>query len=225
MKAKRIGLLVRESLNGTLAQIQAQLPRWELVLLDHAEDAWVCPFDALILDPSWPGLDLQAYLSHARQQHPHRVNFLWMETDSQDQANQGFALPPQFLSKSWDREQLISQMQRAFTLADWLEEPALQNLLTKITMARWILQEETQPEAMINAAYTAGFLHDLGQLLFAANFSDTYNPILTRAAIQPQLLWTLEEQTFGVDHPRLAACQMGLWGLPFDIIEAIAWHH
>jgi HD-like signal output (HDOD) protein len=35
----------------------------------------------------------------------------------------------------------------------------------------------------------------------------------------------VEKEAFGVAHPEVGAYLLGLWGLPLDLIEAVAYHH
>jgi len=71
----------------------------------------------------------------------------------------------------------------------------------------------------------AGLLHDLGKLILATNFKDTYRQLLTESQNSNLELWELEHETFGTSHAEIGAYLMGLWNLENPIIEAIAFHH
>jgi HD-like signal output (HDOD) protein len=97
--------------------------------------------------------------------------------------------------------------------------------MTTATMARWIATEESGSPKMIDEIFTAGLLHDIGKLLFAANLADTYNQAWRLANCDQMPLHEAERATFGTTHAELGACLLGIWGLPLSILEAIAWHH
>jgi HD-like signal output (HDOD) protein/CheY-like chemotaxis protein len=73
-------------------------------------------------------------------------------------------------------------------------------------------------------AFAAGLLVDIGQLVLAScrpdAFSGNYNAWLDGDGP----LREIEERTFGVDHAAAGAYLLGLWGLPFPVIEAVARH-
>jgi HD-like signal output (HDOD) protein/CheY-like chemotaxis protein len=76
----------------------------------------------------------------------------------------------------------------------------------------------------VNEAFTAGLLHDVGKLIlaeavpgYAQQLDGWTAPDLDRTAV--------ERQVFGAGHGEVASYLFGLWGLPFGIVEAIAWHH
>jgi hypothetical protein len=49
---------------------------------------------------------------------------------------------------------------------------------------------------------------------------------MMREARECALPWhELEAQYFSATHPEVGACLLGLWGLPLELIEAVAHHH
>ena len=77
----------------------------------------------------------------------------------------------------------------------------------------------------IGAASTAGLLHDMGQLVFLSNLPERYFPLFRRAGDDENLLVELERDSFGVDHAELCAHLLSLWGLPENVVTAVAGHH
>ena len=71
----------------------------------------------------------------------------------------------------------------------------------------------------------AGMFHDLGKLILVTNFQEPYRRVITEARETGQNLWDLEKEEFGTSHSEIGAYLMGLWGLEYPIIEAIAFHH
>ena len=98
------------------------------------------------------------------------------------------------------------------------------SMLTGI-FAKSILQMENQTREAINDAYMAGLLHDLGKLVLVQNLRDEYQHALTDARQSDRCLWEIENEEFGTSHAEIAAYLMGLWGLKYPVVEAIAFHH
>jgi HD-like signal output (HDOD) protein/CheY-like chemotaxis protein len=88
-----------------------------------------------------------------------------------------------------------------------------------------ISKEEHLDRNLVNNALMAGMFHDLGKLILVTNFQDPYRKVLTEAQQTGQNLWELEGAMFGTSHAEIGAYLMGLWGLEYPIIEAIAFHH
>ena len=93
------------------------------------------------------------------------------------------------------------------------------------THAKAIVKSEKMDQDLINYSLMAGLLHDLGKLILATNFKDTYRQVLTESQNSDHNLWELEHETFGTGHAEIGAYLMGLWNLENPIIEAIAFHH
>ncbi len=93
------------------------------------------------------------------------------------------------------------------------------------SLARAIAQAEQAPALVIDQAYTAGLLHDVGMLVFAANALKRYDATLKTAHDQGIQVWEMERQEFGATHADVGAYLLGLWGLGDPIVEAVAFHH
>jgi HD-like signal output (HDOD) protein/CheY-like chemotaxis protein len=88
-----------------------------------------------------------------------------------------------------------------------------------------ISKEEHLDQNLVNNALMAGMFHDLGKLILVTNFQEPYRRIWTEAQETGQNLWNLENEMFGTSHAEIGAYLMGLWGLEYPVIEAIAFHH
>ncbi len=74
-----------------------------------------------------------------------------------------------------------------------------------------------------DCSYSAGLLHDCGLLLLAAHLPEEYARVRTAAA---GMRWIdAERQVLGATHQELGAYLLGLWGLPYELVEAVAHHH
>jgi HD-like signal output (HDOD) protein/CheY-like chemotaxis protein len=88
------------------------------------------------------------------------------------------------------------------------------------TMAKAIALAENRPPDEAEVCFTAGMLHDCGRLVLRDGAALTVDP-----AQAGQRLTTAERARFGAAHPEIGAYLLGLWGLPYGIVEAVAHHH
>lgn len=93
------------------------------------------------------------------------------------------------------------------------------------TRARAIMQAEGADPESVEAAYTAGILHDIGKLMLADGLPAEFQNALAQAALRDAPFHEIEIEIFGATHAGLAAYLLGLWGLPAPIVEAVAFHH
>jgi HD-like signal output (HDOD) protein/CheY-like chemotaxis protein len=103
---------------------------------------------------------------------------------------------------------------------------ALLSYSTAIGMiAREIARAEGQTEEAMDAAFTAGLLHQTGKLVLAAQLPGEYNAMLALAREEGLLAVKAERRIFGAAYPEVGAYWLGLWGLPDSIVDAVAFHH
>jgi HD-like signal output (HDOD) protein len=74
-------------------------------------------------------------------------------------------------------------------------------------------------------AFTAGMLHDIGMLVMATRLPEPYADTLANCEKTKRPLHVVEQETFGVSHAEIGAYLLGVWGLPYPILEAAAYHH
>ena len=78
---------------------------------------------------------------------------------------------------------------------------------------------------LADAAFTAGLLHHIGCLVLLHAAPPDYGRALERARQLKGDMATAEREIFGVTHAEVGAYLLGLWGIPFPIVEAVAFHH
>ncbi|GAU08330.1 HDOD domain-containing protein [Desulfoplanes formicivorans] len=83
---------------------------------------------------------------------------------------------------------------------------------------------ESADSSFVNKCYLAGLLHDIGKYLLITTYPGDYASVLKHAPSQEQPLWALERAALGACHGMVGAYLMGIWGLPKEIVEAIAFH-
>jgi putative nucleotidyltransferase with HDIG domain len=81
-------------------------------------------------------------------------------------------------------------------------------------------------ERGINEAFTAGLLHDVGKMVLMESMTDYDERMAAGRRDAPDAdTVTIEHDVFGATHAEVGSYLFGLWGLPYGIVEAVAWHH
>jgi putative nucleotidyltransferase with HDIG domain len=74
-------------------------------------------------------------------------------------------------------------------------------------------------------AWAAGFLHDIGKLVLASEFPE----YAAAAGSEPECAdgpgHQIETELYGVTHAEVGAYLLGIWGLPEQVVDAVANHH
>jgi HD-like signal output (HDOD) protein/ActR/RegA family two-component response regulator len=74
-------------------------------------------------------------------------------------------------------------------------------------------------------AFTAALVHDVGQIVIATGLPKAFEEIATEARASGRPLHVVETEQLGVSHAEIGAYLLGVWGLPFSIVEGVAYHH
>jgi HD-like signal output (HDOD) protein/CheY-like chemotaxis protein len=74
-------------------------------------------------------------------------------------------------------------------------------------------------------AFMAGMLHDVGKLVLAVYVPDHFKRATALGLERGLPLYVAEQELFGVTHGEVGAYLLGIWGLPYAIVEAVAHHH
>lgn len=97
--------------------------------------------------------------------------------------------------------------------------------LTVAMLARHIAEWQQLDRSALDAAVTAGLLHDIGKLVLAANLPEQYRRVQLWAEKRNITVYQAEGHIFTATHAEVGAYLAGLWGLPDPIVEALAYHH
>jgi putative nucleotidyltransferase with HDIG domain len=92
-------------------------------------------------------------------------------------------------------------------------------------LAQRIAKLEGGDEKTREEAFTAGLLHDVGQLILADNPATDYLKLLCDCAASGRALVEAERETLQATHADVGAYLLDLWGLPLALVEAVALHH
>lgn len=92
-------------------------------------------------------------------------------------------------------------------------------------LAKTIAKAEKQTQAVVDEAFTAGLLHEIGILILAAKLPQPYAVVESQMQQQGLSQIKAERTVFRVAHPEVGAYLLGLWGLPDSLVETVAFHH
>jgi HD-like signal output (HDOD) protein len=97
--------------------------------------------------------------------------------------------------------------------------------LTVGRVAKAIAGHETEDKDIINNAFLAGILHDIGKLVLVSQLPEQYRQVIDLAREQKLRLSEAEQVVFGARQSAVGAYLIGLWGFVSPIVEAIGFHH
>ncbi len=81
------------------------------------------------------------------------------------------------------------------------------------------------PRHLKDVTSAAALLHDVGKLVLAANMPAHLTRVFALARERGLPIYDIEMELMGVTHAEIGAYLLGLWGLPWPIVEAVAHHH
>ena len=73
--------------------------------------------------------------------------------------------------------------------------------------------------------FIAALLHDVGKLIIATQLPDRAKKIADRMRERNEPMEASERALFGTTHAEIGGYLLGLWQLPFPIVEAVTHHH
>jgi HD-like signal output (HDOD) protein/ActR/RegA family two-component response regulator len=73
--------------------------------------------------------------------------------------------------------------------------------------------------------FTAALLHDIGNLVLAVCIPEKFKKAFLASQASGRPSHEVEAELLGVTHAEVGAYLLGLWGLPYPIVEAVAYHH
>jgi len=91
--------------------------------------------------------------------------------------------------------------------------------------ARAIAKAEGVDSKIVDQAFLAGLLHEMGTMVLAANSPDDYLRARNLARQDDMGILLAEKHVFNTTHAEVGAYVLGLWGIDDDVVTAIAYHH
>jgi HD-like signal output (HDOD) protein len=101
----------------------------------------------------------------------------------------------------------------------------LQDLQTRSMRKAHFARNLLKDSRHADEAFTAALLLDVGQAVLALCSPQMFTEVQQIARDSKRPCHEVEREAFGVAHPEVGAYLLGLWGLPLDLIEAVAYHH
>lgn len=77
---------------------------------------------------------------------------------------------------------------------------------------------------MTDEAFTVGFLHDVGTLVMLLNMPELYRKVNNLTEEEGINRIEAESRVYGTSHGAIGAYLLGLWGLPRNMVEAVAFY-
>jgi putative nucleotidyltransferase with HDIG domain len=103
--------------------------------------------------------------------------------------------------------------------------PALEALQQHSTLVASLARKMAPDKKMGENAYMAAMLHDIGRLV-QINFLPDQIAVASKEADKLGVpVHIVERDMFGFSHAEIGAYLLGMWGLPYPIVEAVAHHH
>jgi HD-like signal output (HDOD) protein/CheY-like chemotaxis protein len=103
-----------------------------------------------------------------------------------------------------------------------IDRMARHSVLTGM-LARKIASEAGASRSVADDSFMAGLLHEVGTLILVNAYPDRYDEALERAERMGEPMWVAEKEIFGTTHPDIGSYLLWLWGMPGNIVEAVAY--
>ncbi len=92
-------------------------------------------------------------------------------------------------------------------------------------IAEKLIRKRSQAKNVAEFAFMAGLSHDIGRMVLALSFGEGYEEVMAFEAAGEWFVADREEEILGVSHAEVGGYLLGLWGLPYPVVEAVANHH
>jgi HD-like signal output (HDOD) protein len=92
-------------------------------------------------------------------------------------------------------------------------------------LARAIAKSRNAPKLVVDDAFVAGLVHDVGELILVSSYPEKYDRVLEEVAKGNKPIEQVEQEVFGTTHAEAGGYLLSLWGLPDSVVEAVAFHH
>jgi len=102
---------------------------------------------------------------------------------------------------------------------------SIENLQRHSLMTARLAEKVARGFTSTDDVFTAAIVHDIGKLVLASGFRTQYAEVRRAARTGKRPFHELETEVFGASHAEIGAYLLGMWGLPFAIVEATAFHH
>ena len=101
----------------------------------------------------------------------------------------------------------------------------LERMQTHVLRVANATQAITAKTPIADDALLAALVHDIGYWILAQERPDDLREAISLARKEGIALHDAEVRIIGASHAQIGAYLLGLWGLPYSVIEAVAHHH
>lgn len=120
---------------------------------------------------------------------------------------------------------LSVEVYRAFAPQKPLAGFSLDDLQRHARITAYIAARLPVPRHLLDISMVASMLHDVGKLIMAWKLPDRFKKLSEDARQENLPLHRIEEREYGFSHAETGAYLLGLWGLPYAVVETVALHH
>jgi HD-like signal output (HDOD) protein len=101
------------------------------------------------------------------------------------------------------------------------DAPGFHDHSISVARAAWLVAGARE---LADISFAAGLLHDVGKLAMASTMPDLFDAIASTCASTGRSFEEVESEMGSCGHARLGATLLDLWGIPFDVVEAVLYH-
>jgi HD-like signal output (HDOD) protein len=100
-----------------------------------------------------------------------------------------------------------------------------ERLQTQAQQVAAVARELAQGTSMADDALLAGLLHKIGYLVLMQECPHEIQQVVRLAGERGVPMHEVEREIIGASHAEVGAYLLGIWGLPYSVIEAVAFQH
>ncbi|GFM36632.1 response regulator [Desulfovibrio psychrotolerans] len=92
-------------------------------------------------------------------------------------------------------------------------------------LARCLAVHADADKEVMDHAFIAGLMHDVGKLVLLTRLADDYAGVLELVRSRDYSVHDAEREVFCATHAEMGAYLLALWGMPAPVVEAVLGHH
>ena len=120
---------------------------------------------------------------------------------------------------------LSAEVFRSFKSSGSAKGFSIEKEQTHSTLTARIARHLLDDKIMSENAFMAAMLHDIGKLIVATELPGVYESVAAASETGDGFHYVSEEKINGISHAEIGAYLLGIWGMPYPIVEAVANHH
>jgi putative nucleotidyltransferase with HDIG domain len=117
------------------------------------------------------------------------------------------------------------ELMRSFEVGPALVQSTIDELHERSLTVAHLARELMPDRASANDAFVAALLHDVGLLVVASQLPEKFIELRVQTMRGNLPMTEVEMSVIGAHHADIGAHLLDLWGLPYEIVEAVARHH